>query len=361
MKFSIIIIGYNQQAVICQAIKSAFEQSYKNLEVIYVDDASTDNSVEIIKHSFPDSRLRIIENHRNQGSSVARLLGIKAATGEWCLLVDGDDSLCSDACEVLHKTISEQDEETDIIGFGANIICSESVSKVSEKWIKDKASEPVLGSHSTRELLRIQYGTREKAWLLWNKCFRIDVLRSAAASAEYEVLYRLTDYYLCFLACCEGHRYYGIANQLYNYNYGSGISLQSLDLDGVLRYMSGHKVTALLTEYARKKGVLEEYRHCFESVEQDSVSQSIERVQNLPVEDRQSGARALVNTFDPQMIMNLFMEQRTEIDRLQKEIEQQAQYIQRLMTSRYWIKEKVKNKYPIMFKNLKELYVKLWR
>ena len=163
LKFSIIIIGYNQQAVICRAIKSAFEQSYKNLEVIYVDDASTDNSVEIIKHSFPDSRLRIIENHRNQGSSVARLLGIKAATGEWCLFVDGDDFLCTDACEILHKTISEQDEETDIIGFGANIICSESVSKVSENWIKDKACEPVLGSHSTRELLRIQYGTREKA------------------------------------------------------------------------------------------------------------------------------------------------------------------------------------------------------
>ena len=361
LKFSIIIIGYNQQAVICRAIKSALEQSYKNVEVIYVDDASTDDSIDIIKHSFPDSRLSIIQNHKNQGSSVARLLGIKAATGEWCLFVDGDDFLCTDACEILHKTISEQDEETDIIGFGANIICSESVSKVSENWIKDKACEPVLGSHSTRELLRIQYGTREKAWLVWNKCFRIDVLRAAEASAEYEVFYRLTDYYLCFLACCEGQRYYGIATPLYNYSYGPGISLQSLDFDGILRYMSGHKVTALLTEYARKKGVLEEYRHCFESVEQDSISQSIEKVQNLPVEDRESGARALVNTFDPQMIMNLFMEQRVEITRLKKEIEQQKQHIQHLLIFRFWIKEKVKNKYPIMFKNLKELYTKLWQ
>ena len=109
----------------------------------------------------------------------------------------------------------------------------------SKNWIKDKACEPVLGSHSTRELLRIQYGTREKAWLVWNKCFRIDVLRAAEASAEYEVFYRLTDYYLCFLACCEGQRYYGIATPLYNYSYGPGISLQSLDFDGILRYMSG--------------------------------------------------------------------------------------------------------------------------
>lgn len=358
MKFSIIIIGYNQQNVICHAIKSALEQSYKNLEVIYVDDASTDNSVEIIKHCFSDNRLHIIQNHNNQGSSVARLLGIKAATGEWCLLVDGDDSLCIDACETLYKTISEQDDETDIIGFGANIVCSEGVSKDAENWMKNKASEPLLGTHNAQELLRIQYGTQEKAWLLWNKCFKIDLLRSVETSAEYEVFYRLTDYYLCFLACCEGHKYYGITTPLYNYSYGTGISLQNLDFDGVLRYMSGHKATELLTEYARKKGILEEYEHCFEKVECESLFYSINKIQNLPEKDQVDGAKALVDIFDPQMIMNLLIEQRTEITYLQRAVDKQAQYIQLLQVFKFWIKEKVKNNYPRVFQTLKKLCMK---
>ena len=144
------------------------------------------------------------------------------------------------------------------------------------------------------------------------------MLRAVEASAEYEVFYRLTDYYLCFLACCEGHKYYDITTPLYNYSYGPGISLQSLDLDGVLRYMSGHKATALLTEYADKKGVLGEYGRCFDSVEHESVLQAIDRIQNLPIKDGEDGARALVDIFDPQIIMSLLVEQGAEITCLQK-------------------------------------------
>lgn len=202
MKFSIIIIGYNQKDIICDAIRSALEQSYWDIEVIYVDDASTDGSIEYIKSNFTDERLRIVQGERNRGSVVSRLLGIKEARGDWCLLVDGDDTLCLNACEVLAKTIAEQDENINIIGYGANIICSESVPSDTKKWMESMAGEPLLGLHTSEELLQIQYGKREKAWLLWNKCFKREVLQAAESAAVYETFYRLTDYYLRFLAFC---------------------------------------------------------------------------------------------------------------------------------------------------------------
>ena len=352
MKFSIIVIGYNQQDVICGAIESALGQSYQDLEVIYVDDASTDDSIARIEQRFSDCRLHIIRSNINQGSSVARLRGIKAATGDWCLLVDGDDSLCLNACETLYKTISERDKEIDIIGFGANIVCSEAVSKSAERWMKSEAVEPLLGAHNAEELLLVQYGTREKSWILWNKCFNIAVLRAVEASAKYEIFFRLTDYYLCFLACCEGHNYFGIPDQLYNYSYGPGISLRSLELDGVIRYMTGHKATVLLTEYAEKQGVLGKYKDCFEAVEQESFFFSIDRINKLPETDQSEGLKALIDTFGPKKMLEMLIKEKN----LSKEIEYQAQQIQQLQGFRFWIKDRIRTKHPGIYSILKSVY-----
>lgn len=308
MKFSIIIIGYNQKDVICDAVRSALEQSYRDIEVIYVDDASTDGSVKCIQSAFADDRLRIVQGEENRGSVITRLLGIKASRGDWCLLVDGDDTLCLDACETLSEIIKQQDSKTDIIGFGANIICTHDVPLPTKEWMERMAGEPMCGLHSSEELLQIQYAKREKAWVLWNKCFKLDVLRTAESAAAYETFYRLTDYYLCFIACSEAKQYYGIRNCLYNYNYGSGISLQELDLDGIKRYMSGHKATALLKDYAGKKGNLELYEAYFNEAERETVMYSREKIQKASEEDRLYASQAFIDTFGPQGLLTVFAE-----------------------------------------------------
>mgnify|MGYP003818737993 CR=1 FL=1 len=87
---SVIIPTYNRAKMLQRAIKSVLAQDYRHLEIIVVDDASQDNTVEIIK-SFKDSRIKIHQLPVNRGVSIARNEGIKKSTGEYLAFLDSDD------------------------------------------------------------------------------------------------------------------------------------------------------------------------------------------------------------------------------------------------------------------------------
>lgn len=89
-KVSIIIPAYNTSRYIKRAIESALAQVEQNIEVIVVDDASTDNTVEVV-NSFSDPRIKLLVNESNQGPSYSRNRALKEAKGEWVALLDSDD------------------------------------------------------------------------------------------------------------------------------------------------------------------------------------------------------------------------------------------------------------------------------
>ncbi|MDY6854700.1 MAG: glycosyltransferase [Thermodesulfobacteriota bacterium] len=87
---SIIIPTYNRAHLLRRAIQSALVQTYRHFELIVVDDASTDNTEEIIK-KLNDPRIRYIRHKTNKGGSAARNTGIKNAQGEFIAFQDSDD------------------------------------------------------------------------------------------------------------------------------------------------------------------------------------------------------------------------------------------------------------------------------
>ncbi len=88
---SVIIPTYNRAHMVGRAIQSVLDQTYQDFELIVVDDASTDNTEEVVK-SFNDERLRYIRHNENSGSSVApRNTGIEIARGEYIAFLDSDD------------------------------------------------------------------------------------------------------------------------------------------------------------------------------------------------------------------------------------------------------------------------------
>jgi succinoglycan biosynthesis protein ExoO len=99
-KVSVIIPAYNTEAYIAKSIKSALEQTLNDIEVIIVDDGSSDQTVEVAK-SFTDQRLKIIVNQENLGASVARNRALKAAAGEWVAVLDSDDWYAPERLEKL--------------------------------------------------------------------------------------------------------------------------------------------------------------------------------------------------------------------------------------------------------------------
>jgi glycosyltransferase involved in cell wall biosynthesis len=89
-KISVIIPTYNGSRNIKRAIQSVFNQDYPNIEIIVVNDASTDDTVDLVE-SIKDSRIKLLKHLENRGVSAARNTGIKASTGKYIAFLDDDD------------------------------------------------------------------------------------------------------------------------------------------------------------------------------------------------------------------------------------------------------------------------------
>lgn len=90
-KVSVIIPTYNRAHLICRAIQSVLNQTYQDFEIIVVDDASTDNTEDVIIRNFNDSRIRFVRSQDNRGASAARNKGIELAKGKYIAFQDSDD------------------------------------------------------------------------------------------------------------------------------------------------------------------------------------------------------------------------------------------------------------------------------
>lgn len=100
-KVSIIIPAYNVEKYIFRAIESSIKQTYKNIEIIIVDDGSTDQTLKVIK-KYADIDERVIYIHQtNKGVAIARNEGMKSSTGEFVIFLDSDDWLEPNAVERL--------------------------------------------------------------------------------------------------------------------------------------------------------------------------------------------------------------------------------------------------------------------
>lgn len=105
---SILVPVYGVEKYINRCVRSLFEQSYKNLEFIFVDDCSPDNSVQVLKKVLAEypartSQVKIIHNEKNQGISAVRNSLVEHAHGDFCFFVDSDDWAERDAVELLVK------------------------------------------------------------------------------------------------------------------------------------------------------------------------------------------------------------------------------------------------------------------
>lgn len=110
---SVIIPVYNVEQYLSQCLGSVINQTYPNLEIICVNDASSDGSLEILNQfAENDQRVRVI-GKQNEGVSRARNVGLQSANGEYVMFVDADDWIETDTCE--KALVAMYDNEADVI------------------------------------------------------------------------------------------------------------------------------------------------------------------------------------------------------------------------------------------------------
>lgn len=117
-KISIIIPTYNVEKYLAECLDSCINQTLEDIEIIGVDDCSTDNSYEILEeYQQKDSRIKIFRQEENKKQGSARNKGLENATGEYVWFVDSDDYIDVHACQILYDAIKEFD--VDMLCFSA--------------------------------------------------------------------------------------------------------------------------------------------------------------------------------------------------------------------------------------------------
>lgn len=148
-KFSIIIPVYNVEDYISRCLDSVMNQTYKDYEVIVINDGSTDKSIEIAKN-YPYQ----IISQKNQGLSEARNQGVKHAKGEYIIFLDSDDYIEKNLLKELEKSIKN---DPDIVRFQIQEVEDNIKTKYEEEPFTNKKGEEAFQ-------LLTKYHFVENAW-----------------------------------------------------------------------------------------------------------------------------------------------------------------------------------------------------
>ena len=164
---SIIVPVYGVEAYIVECIESLINQSYKNIEILLIDDQSPDKCPEICeKYAEIDKRIKVIHKE-NGGAGSARNVGLRNYRGEYVCFVDGDDYVDENYIQVLYDAISKNNADIAVIDY--------------EYLYKNKVEKndlPIQNEKlSNTEYLK-QFLTRWNTGMMTNKLFKRSILKN---------------------------------------------------------------------------------------------------------------------------------------------------------------------------------------
>ncbi len=166
-KVSIVIAAYNIEKYIDRCMESIMNQSYSDLEIIVVNDGSTDSTLEKLKKKAVEDNRIIIVDKENQGLIEARKSGYEKVTGEYVLFIDGDDWIDLDTIKKLKNKIEEENSD---------IVCFEYYETFDNKekveGIKSKGFNSLQGKEFLKYVL-----TGDILPMIWGKFLRVSFLK----------------------------------------------------------------------------------------------------------------------------------------------------------------------------------------
>lgn len=214
---SIIIPAYNAEKYIGRCIASAQGQTYDNIEIIVINDGSTDTTLEIVR-SFQekDERIHVIDK-QNEGVSAARNIGIEKSKGMFLYYMDSDDYMEKDMLFKLYQAMTTGQSQMAVCGF-ANVY--EDIGNVNCAFYSDK--EILIREKYLEKMSEYLYTVYFGA--LWNKLYDGNIIRQNRLRFRKEIslaedfIFNMD--YLCFVT-----KITAIPDILYNYYQGNSQSL----------------------------------------------------------------------------------------------------------------------------------------
>lgn len=185
VKLSMILCVYNGEKYVGEAISSVLNQSLEDIELIIVNDGSTDNTLDILNSYLLDPRIKII-NQKNQGLGASRNVGMRHASGEYLGFVDADDWLVENMCEIAYD--EAKDNDADITMFQIINYDESTGEKYESDWfnlknLDESFNDRVFSPAETKDVLF------DFSVSACQKIYRTSFLKSIAAEFPEEIYF----------------------------------------------------------------------------------------------------------------------------------------------------------------------------
>lgn len=225
-KVSIVIPFYNTEKYIEKCLSSVANQSYRNIEVILVDDGSTDNSKKICERYVKfDKRFKIIQHRKNQGPSAARNTGLDFVTGNYICLIDSDDYIHNDfilrLLSAAKKYNADMVECQNYCSIDGKLTEKPSANEYANK-VTISTGKEVLKNYLTHE------NPRTSTVTLCHKIYNTDLFKNNHLSFDIN-LKRFEDSDIIYKLYEKTHKHVFIPDRLYFHVHREGSIMRSLE------------------------------------------------------------------------------------------------------------------------------------
>ncbi|NBH35661.1 glycosyltransferase family 2 protein [Clostridiaceae bacterium] len=222
--FSIIMPIYNAEKYLKSAINSVIKQTYTNWELILINDASTDNSLQICQQYIKnEKRIRLHNKKINHGLGMARNTGISLAQGKWIFFMDSDDTIKINTLEELSLYSTYDNLDIIVFGFTQNFENSKGHIVKQVKLIPHIKDYELIGNQV------IQLDEQKVFPYAWNKIYKTAFLHSYNLSFESTKM--IEDFLFNIQAFSKANQVKCISKIYYNYRKPEHITLSSEYMD----------------------------------------------------------------------------------------------------------------------------------
>ena len=190
-KVTVLLSVYNDQKFIGQAVESILGQSYRDFELLIIDDCSTDDTVEVI-NKYDDPRIRLIVNEENIDISKSLNKGLKLARGQYIARQDSDDISISDR---LLKQVKFLDDNPDIVAVGSRTEFIDAGGNHAGYWNQEVSSEEIFYALSYRCCLTSSSMVYRRKPIVQLGGYD----ESSSHAEDYELFYRISRKYKIYV------------------------------------------------------------------------------------------------------------------------------------------------------------------
>lgn len=273
-KISIIVPVFNVERYIAECLTSLIKQTFKDIEIVIVDDGSTDNSYRIIEdYAHDDNRIKVIRNQINKGVSASRNIGLKEASSNYIMFCDPDDYYHEDMCKIMYLAIISN-VDVDLAVCDTNIIYDGGIFDLEEE---KNYKLSYTGKHIVNDKVIDKTNI-----CVWNKIYKKNIIEKNNICFPENLLYEDNYFFIAYALFCKN--FYYVNQKLYFYRKRQ-YSIMYNTQKNKLNLFDKLEVSFKIYLYAKKKKILNEHINLVFNCIFSSVNWILERSDDKDIQN----------------------------------------------------------------------------